>query len=177
MKRRGEDGQALFVVAGARTALVIAAGPRIYIGHLRYQQRRQQAAANHAAIAGAAEINYGDVTQAAQNYSSINGYTNGSSNVTANVYNPPNDGPHAGIAGYVEVLVTKIQPTFFAKLAGFNNVTATTRAVAYAGSGQGCIYALAPSGTSVQMNGGPDISSQSRQYINSSSTQALPITQ
>ncbi|HXX21665.1 MAG TPA: pilus assembly protein TadG-related protein [Terriglobia bacterium] len=173
MKRRGEEGQALVVVAGGLTVLLLAAGIGVDIGYLRYQKRCIQAAADSAAIAGAAEINYGDVTQAAQTDSATNGYTNGSNNVTVTVYNPPNDGPHAGVSGYVEVLVSKVQPTFFAKVAGFNNVTVTARAVAYAGSGQGCIYALAPTGTGVLMNGGTNITSQCGVYINSNSSQAL----
>jgi len=175
MKQRGEDGQALIVVAGALTVLMIGAGLGVDFGYLRYQKRCQQAAADSAAIAGAAEINYGDVTAAAQTDSATNGYTNGNNNVTVTVYNPPNDGPHAGVAGYVEVLVTKIQPTFFAKVAGFNNVTVTARAVAYAGSGQGCIYALAPTGTGVLMNGSADITSGCGMYVNSSSSSALTV--
>jgi len=173
MKRRGEEGQALIVVAGGLAVLMLAAGLGIDMGYLRYEQRRQQAAADSAAIAGAAEISYGDVTTAAQTDAATNGYTNGSNNVTVTVYNPPNDGPHAGVSGYVEVLVSKIQPTFFATVAGFNNVTVTTRAVAYAGNGQGCIYALAPTGTGVLMNGSTDISSSCGMYINSNGGQAL----
>ena len=173
MNKRGEEGQALVLVAGGLTVLMIAAGLGVDMGYLRYQQRRQQAAADSAAIAGAAEINYGDVAAAAQTDAAINGYTNGSNNVTVTVYNPPNDGPHAGMSGYVEVLVSKIQPTFFATAMGVSNVTVTTRAVAYAGSAHGCIYALAPTGTGVLMNGSTDITSSCGMYVDSSSSQAL----
>ena len=82
MRRRGEEGQTIIMVAYGLTLLMLAAGLGIDMGYLRYQMRRQQTAADSAAIAGAAEINFGDVTQAAQTDASINGYTNGSNNVT-----------------------------------------------------------------------------------------------
>src|SRR5208337_2296780 len=65
-----------------------------------------------------------------------NGYTNGTNTVTVTVYNPSIDGLLKGVAGYMEVLVTKIQPPFFAKVAGFNNVTMTARAVPTPGAGK-----------------------------------------
>jgi hypothetical protein len=160
MKRRGEDGQALFIVAGGLTVLMFAAGLGVDMGYLRYEKRRQQAAADSAAIAAASEINYGDVTQAAQTDGASNGYTNGSNNVTVKVYSPPNDGPNTGVAGYVEVLVTKIYPTFFMKVAGstFANATITARAVAYAGAGgSACVYALDPTAAGVTLSGSGQI--------------------
>jgi hypothetical protein len=146
--RRGEEaGQALVLAAMGLTLFILAAGLGIDMGFLRYQKRLQQSAADSAAIAGAAEIPYGGCSTGscpgATTDAASNGFTDGADNVTVTVYSPPNDGPHAGISGYVEVLVTKIQPTFFVKIAGVNSATVTARAVAFlSGNFQNCMYAL-----------------------------------
>jgi hypothetical protein len=174
MKRRGEDGQALVIVALGLTVLLLAAGLGLDMGYLRYQKRRQQSAADSAAIAGASEIKYGDVTQAAQTDAASNGFTDGSNNVTVTVNNPPASGPHTGVAGYVEVLVTKIHPTFFAKAVGFSTVTVTARAVAYAqANGSGCMYALDPIGIDTLMVGNNQITAQCGIIIDSNSANAV----
>jgi hypothetical protein len=159
MTRGKETGQALVLAAMGLTLFILAAGLGIDMGFLRYQKRLQQSAADSAAIAGAAEIPFsgcstgscpGATTDAASN-----GFTDGADNVTVTVYSPPNDGPHAGTAGYVEVLVTKIQPTFFVKIAGVNSATVTARAVAYlSGNLQNCMYALGSGNGGITNNGG-----------------------
>src|SRR5580692_10784255 len=146
-KRGKEAGQALVLAAMGLTLFILAAGLGIDMGFLRYQKRLQQSAADSAAIAGAAEIPYGGCSTGscpgATTDSASNGFTDGADNVTVTVYSPPNDGPHAGLSGYVEVLVTKIQPTFFVKIAGVNSATVTARAVAYLSANfQNCMYAL-----------------------------------
>lgn len=150
MKRITQAGQAPLLATFGLVVLISAMGLGIDIGFLRYQRRLQQSAADSAAIAGASEINFGDVAAAAQVDSASNGFTNSSTqsskvgNVTVTVYNPPNDGPHKGLAGYVEVLVSEIQLMFFMRIAGIKSATVTTRAVAYIGGGtlSGCLYAL-----------------------------------
>jgi hypothetical protein len=163
-KRGKEAGQALVLAAMGLTLFILAAGLGIDMGFLRYQKRLQQSAADSAAIAGAAEIPYGGCTTGscpgATTDAASNGFTDGAENVTVTVYGPPNDGPHAGISGYVEVLVTKIQPTFFVKIAGVNSATVTARAVAYLNSNlQNCVYALG-TGTGGIANSG-DVSAAS----------------
>jgi hypothetical protein len=147
VSRGKETGQALVMAAMGLTLFILAAGLAIDMGFLRYQKRLQQSAADSAAIAGAAEIPFSGCSTGscpgATTDSASNGFTDGTDNVTVTVYSPPNDGPHAGVAGYVEVLVTKIQPTFFVKIAGVNSATVTARAVAYlSGNFQNCMYAL-----------------------------------
>ena len=147
MLRGKEAGQALVLAALGLTVFILAAGLGIDMGFLRYQKRLQQSAADSAAIAGAAEIRFSGCSTGscpgATADATSNGFTDGAGNVTVTVYSPPNDGPHAGLSGYVEVLVTKIQPTFFVKIAGVNSATVTARAVAYlSGNFQNCMYAL-----------------------------------
>jgi hypothetical protein len=162
MTRGKEAGQALVLAAMGLTLFILAAGLGIDMGFLRYQKRLQQSAADSAAIAGAAEIPFiGCSTGScpgATTDSASNGFSDGVNNVTVTVYSPPNDGPHAGVAGYVEVLVTKIQPTFFVKIAGVNSATVTARAVAYlSGNFQNCMYALG-TGNGGITNGGGNVS-------------------
>ncbi len=159
MTRGKEAGQALVLAAMGLTLFILAAGLGIDMGFLRYQKRLQQSAADSAAIAGAAEIPYSGCAtgscSGATTDSASNGFTDGVNNVTVTVYSPPNDGPHAGLAGYVEVLVTKIQPTFFVKIAGVNSATVTARAVAYlSGNLQNCMYALGTGNGGITNNGG-----------------------
>ena len=158
MTRRKQAGQALVLAAMGLTLFILAAGLGIDMGFLRYQKRLQQSAADSAAIAGAAEIPFSGCSTGscpgATTDSASNGFTDGTDNVTVTVYSPPNDGPHAGLAGYVEVLVTKIQPTFFVKIAGVNSVTVTARAVAYlSGNFQNCVYALGTGTGGITNNG------------------------
>ena len=85
------------------------------MGYLRYQKRLQQSAADSAALAGAAEIKFGGsggVTKAAQQDSSLNGFTDGTNNVSVAVHNPPSTGPNFTDHNAVEVVVSAVQPTF-----------------------------------------------------------------
>ncbi len=159
MARGKEAGQALVLAAMGLTLFILAAGLGIDMGFLRYQKRLQQSAADSAAIAGAAEIPFSGCSTGscpgATTDSASNGFSDGVNNVTVTVYSPPNDGPHAGVAGYVEVLVTKIQPTFFVKIAGVNSATVTARAVAYlSGNFQNCMYALGTGNRGITNSGG-----------------------
>lgn len=155
MRRRKEAGQALVLTAFALTLLTSAAGLGIDMGYLRYQKRLQQSAADSAAIAGASDISYNNVTAAAKTDSASNGYTDGSNNVTVTVYNPPNDGPHAGVADYVEVLVKKVQPTFFMRILGVYSTPVIARAVAYlSGNAKSCMYAIGTGGGNGILNNG-----------------------
>jgi Putative Flp pilus-assembly TadE/G-like len=149
--RKNEKGQALLLAAVGLTVFILAAGLGIDMGYLRYEKRLQQSAADSAAIAGAAQYGYegavcdSTVSSAAKTDSASNGFTDGSNQVTVTASCPPNDGPHAGLSGYVEVLVSQVQPTFFMRIVGVNSATVTARAVAFLGNGPACVYALDPS--------------------------------
>jgi hypothetical protein len=147
MKRHGEGGQTLVFVALGMVMLGAILGLAVDIGYMRFLKRRLQTAADSAAIAGAAEVKYGDVTAAAKADAASNGFTDGSSGVTVTVNNAPVSGPNQGKQGYVEVLISKSQPTFFIRIVpgGATNSTVQARAVAYLGSAKGCIYSLQPS--------------------------------
>jgi hypothetical protein len=155
MMRNKEAGQALiFGVVALGLLLLGFTGLGIDIGFLRYEKRLQQTAADNAALAGAAEIPFGSsyIGPAGKHGASLDGFTDGSNNVTVTVYNPPQSGPHNGDSNYVEAYVAKVQPTYFMKALGITTQTVTARAVAYWGAGVGnsCVFTLGNPGNGIQ---------------------------
>ncbi len=110
------------------------------IGVLLRAKRVMQIAADSGAIAGAAELKYGDVTAAAGAAAAQNGIT------TVTVNNPPVNGPYAGNANYVEVIAYQDQSTFFMNMFNRSSMTVSARAVATLGSSGTCAYTLGTSG-------------------------------
>jgi len=154
--RKSEEGQALVLAALGMIVLMMMAGLGVDVGYLKYQKQQMQKAADAGALAGAtALINYGNtvgqkqVTKAAQSDAAANGYQDGQNGVSVKVNNPPKTSgdPFEGKPEYVEVIVSQVRPTFFMRLAGYNSINVSSRAVATAASsGSGCLYSLAPSG-------------------------------
>ncbi|HKN60039.1 MAG TPA: pilus assembly protein TadG-related protein [Candidatus Acidoferrales bacterium] len=174
MARRGEAGQAIVVVALALVAILGILGLATDVGYMRYTKRQLQTAADAAAIAGAAELAYSDVTSAAQADSAANGFTNGTNGATVTVNNPPLSGQHIGDSNYVETIVAKTTPTFFAKAFGVKTVTLQARAVAQLGSGNNCIFALDPAASgALSVDSFASITSQCGIVVESTSGSAL----
>src|SRR5215469_9682420 len=173
MRFNNQSGQALLITAFALVVLAGFAGLAVDMGTLRYQKRLQQSAADAAALAGASELTYSGISTAAQSAATQNGFTDGSSNdvtqcdVSANatiaigttcvqVNHAPSNVTfggntvttnHNGDSNYVEVLVAKVQPTFFMNIFGVSRESVLTKAVATntgggAAAGGGCIYTL-----------------------------------
>jgi hypothetical protein len=153
------------------------------VGVLTIARDKVQSAADSAAIAGAAELNYGDYTTAAQAAAALNGYTNGSNGATVSV-NPSGDttptplyGAFAGQPGYLEVVVSQSQPTYFMRVFGFSSMTVSGRAVATQGRNPNCIYLLKTTGTTFTMNNGTKLTSSSCGLVDDSSgSPAVSIT-
>ncbi|HEV3482795.1 MAG TPA: pilus assembly protein TadG-related protein [Candidatus Acidoferrales bacterium] len=167
MRRKSEAGQALFMAASSLVVLIGVLGLGIDMGMLRYDKRIQQTAADAAAVAGANNLAYegtgAPMVCAGENASTANGFTdtsggggcaNGSASactasgatvgtVCVQVNNPPASGPHisgtANAADYVEVLVAKVQPTYFMRIFGVTSEVVTARAVATDYSGASTI--------------------------------------
>lgn len=150
---RDQRGQATIVIGLGIACLCGMAGFAVDVGSLFHVKRELQTAADAGAIAGAQEINYSDVTTAADAATAQNGMTNGSNGVTVTVNNPPKSGPHSGSSAYVEVIVTESAPTFFMKLFRLSSVNVSARSVAGLGPGSGCIYTLDPSGIDIGLTG------------------------
>ena len=132
---------------GALTLVVVVAfaGLALDASYMYFHKRAMQAAADAGAYAGALELLRGttDATAAAKNDTALNGFTDGSNNVTVTVNSPPLSGSKTGNISFVEVIISHPQPTWFMRVLNFNSVTVKARAVAGLGStGNGCVYAL-----------------------------------
>lgn len=163
-KQKTDAGQALVVVAFGMVILLSFLGLGIDLGYLRLMKRRVQMVADAAGIAAAAELSYcgsthncNALTAAAQDALTENGFTSStlvkqcaasSGNLTITVNNPPcslgASDPHNGDAGYVEVVVSQVEPLMFAKVFGVSTATMTARSEAARGSTSNCLYALDP---------------------------------
>lgn len=173
-RRRREAGQAIVVVALALVAVLGILGLAVDMGYLRYMKRQLQTAADAAAMAGAGELPYGDVTAGAQADSTANGFTNATKGATVTVNNPPLSGQHIGDWTYVEVIVGKSTNTFFAKAFGVATVSLSARAVAHLGSSPNCVYALDPSASdALDVSGNGQLTTSCGVVVNSSSGTAL----
>src|SRR5215469_18353849 len=118
-EHRGERGSIL--VLGAITMVVILAfaGFALDATYMYFHKRNMQTAADAAAYAGALELLRGatDVTSAARNDASLNGFTDDSNGVTVTVNNPPASGSESGNSNFVEVIVSHAQETWFMRIA------------------------------------------------------------
>lgn len=145
---RAEEGQAVVMVALGLVVLLLMAGLGLDVGYLRYEKQQMQKAADAGAIAAAsAKIYGGSYAVAGQNDAAANGFKDGVNGINVNVYNPPVTAgdPFQGNKGYVEVIVSQPQPTFFMRVGGFNSANVSSRAVASMyGNPGGCIYVLDP---------------------------------
>jgi Flp pilus assembly protein TadG len=184
--RDSEEGQALVLGALGMVVLMMMAGLGVDVGYLKYQKQQMQKAADAGALAGAtALINYGQsvgqtqIIKAGRSDAGANGFTNGQNGISVTVNNPPktNGDPFQGNAKYVEVIVSQVRPTFFMRLAGYNSINVSSRAVATAvGSGSGCMYSLDPTdGNTFTLQSAAQISSNCGILVGSSSGTALNI--
>jgi hypothetical protein len=155
MRRRGESGQVLPLVAICLAALMGFGGLAVDVGYWRYQLREQQSATDAAALGGAQQLAYSSCPNqtaaitAAQNDASKGGFTNGG-NVTVGVTNPPATGVFAGNSCAVQVTITTQKvASFFTRVFGgrTSGIAETTTAVAEVTSDDtgGCIFMLGTS--------------------------------
>jgi Flp pilus assembly protein TadG len=149
-----ETGQVLVVTALCITVLLGLVAFAADVGVMLRAKRVMQTAADSAALAGAAEINFGDVIAAAQADAVQNNVP--ASAVTVNL--GPQNGPNKNKLNYVEVIVSQSQPTFFMKMFNFSSLNVGARAVATAVPTSNCIYTLGTSGTDISMTGSGNLS-------------------
>jgi Flp pilus assembly protein TadG len=177
-KLKDESGQAMIVTLLSMTVLLGFVGFAADIGTLLRAKRNVQIAADSAAIAGAAELNYGDMTTAANAAASQNGVVIGTEGGAVTVNTPPLYGAYAGQAGYVEAIVSQDQPTSFMHVFNIVSQTVSARAVATTSTGNGCVYVLNPtnSGTMVVQGAFVVSSPGCGVVVDSSDPAALQIT-
>lgn len=167
---RDECGQTVILAAFCMAVLLGFLALAVDVGLLFHARRTIQTAADSGAIAGAEEINYGDVTAASQDDAARNGVMNGLQGAVVTVNNPPVNGPFAGKAAYVEVIASQPQPTYFMNAFGRNSVSVVGRAVATMAPTQNCIYTLNPTGIDFSISGGADVQTQGCGILDESSS-------
>jgi Flp pilus assembly protein TadG len=168
---RDESGQVLIFAALGMTVLLGFAGLATDVGLLFNVRRAAQSAADSAAVTGAQEIFYGDVSAAAKADSARNGFTDGANNATVTVNNPPAHGSFSGNGSYVEVIVTRNQPTFLMSLFNRKKMLVSARAVAGLAPTQNCVYTLNRTGTDITATNGVQVDfTGCNMYGNSSSS-------
>ncbi|MFZ0662122.1 MAG: pilus assembly protein TadG-related protein [Acidobacteriaceae bacterium] len=178
---RDERGQILVLAALSMLLLLAFVALATDVGLLFRAKRNAQIAADAAAVAGALDYKYnGSATSAeaaGQTASTANGITNGASGAVVTVSEPPVDGPNRSSNGFVEAVVTQPNPTFFLGMFGHSLVSVSARAVAGAGTTDGCVWALGRSGVDIPISGSGSINVPTcGVYDNSSASDALDLT-
>jgi hypothetical protein len=156
--RSSDRGQLIPLVALNLIVLMGFTALAVDVGYWRYQQRIEQTAADSAAIAGSTEISYpaaNNVVRAARHDATSNGFTDGVAGATVAVNWPPQSGPSAGSGNAVEVVITRLQPSFFAGIFGINQAVKARSVAVLSSAGVGCVYVLGVRGTvNITLNGG-----------------------
>lgn len=167
----------------------------IDVGLLLYTKRQLQTAADAAAIAGALEIeqcgattNCSAIQEAAKSAVTENGLasltvltqcaTGSGTGSTLTVNNGPcalgASDPNYNNSKYVETVITRQQPTFFARIVGINSVTVAARAEAGLGPPQFCLDVLnLTASNAMLMNGNASLVAQCGVMVDSSASTAL----
>jgi hypothetical protein len=179
---RSKEGQALVFVALAFAALMTCVGLAIDSAVLFRAKRNIQIAADAAAQAGALDYLYkgshDSAVTVAKSLSTSNGYQDTVNGVSVTVNTPPANGPSAGVAGYVEAIVTKPVPTIIMRMFGTSTINVGARAVAGSPTtGTACMWLMNPTSTDLYTQGSYDLEMPSCGiYMNSTSSSAVSVT-
>ncbi len=164
------------MIAVALTVLFGVAGLAVDVGNVYTTRRAMQTAADAAAIAAANTLqgsDSDDYATVAQNVASLNGFTNGSSNVTVTVGTPAAC-PGASSQSCVQVSVTDSVPTYFLQVLGYSSMSVSTQAIAGGTNSPACIYALDPTDSkSMEISGAFNFSASCGAVVDSSSSSGL----
>lgn len=179
LKKQKQRGFILIVTALSIITLVAIIGLVFDAGYLSWVRQRAQNAADAAAMGAMLDLKNSVALATAktdgQTDAGLNGFTNGTSNTTVTVNNPPVYGAYAGNSGYVEAIVQRQVPNLFLTIIGQNNTTVGARSTAAIGGNgtSGCIYALDPTATrSLDLAGSNTITFNCSAYSESNSSSA-----
>src|SRR5579862_4897484 len=122
--RNRERGSILMLGLIAILLLFAFAGLALDASYMYFHKRTMQTAADAGAFGAALELLRGntDTTAAAKTDTALNGFTDGSDNVTVTVNAPPLSGSKTGNVSFVEVIISHPQPTWFMRVLNFNSV-------------------------------------------------------
>jgi Flp pilus assembly protein TadG len=154
---RDQRGQTTILIAMCLLCLCGFTGFAIDAGMMFRAKRNLQIAADAAAISSAAEWSYGDAAAAAQAAAVQNGETNGINGAAVTVNTPPVYGPFATKSGYVEVIVSQVEPTYFMKALHVNSMTVSARAVGTVAPTPTCLVTLGAAAPGISVTNGADL--------------------
>ena len=157
-RRSSRRGSVAIQMAIMMTVLIGMAGLGTEVPYMMYKHRQMQTAADSGALGAAVALaqGYPAIATEADGIAAALGFTNGSSNVTVTVNNPPKSGNYTTNSSAVEVIVSQPQTLKMAGLFGVSVYNLSARAVALAGSGSGggyCMLALDPIGQGWSVSG------------------------
>lgn len=159
--RTSHRGQVLVLVVLALVVLIGCVALAVDVGMLWGVRRKMQTAADAAAVAGAvASRQSQDVTAAANNVASLNGYTDGANGVIITITNPYSSTVCTSAAKCVKVAIAQPQPTYFLRVLGFSSINVSVSAAAGTTNSGSCIYGLGPDSPALKVTGSPVINSQ-----------------
>jgi hypothetical protein len=148
--RKDETGSILAITAMCLPILMGFAGLAMDVGLLFRAKRNLQIVADSAAVAAALDYLYNNSASSAQSAALASAAANGIVPATGGphitVNTPPASGPNAGVAGFIEVIISDPSPTFFLGMVSHSSsVGVTARAVAGSpGPSADCVYILDP---------------------------------
>ena len=126
-----ERGQALVIIAIAGIALIAFAALAIDGSMVFSDRRHAQNAADTAALdAALAKTRGGNWNSEGLDRAASNSYNNNGTSNFVYLYNPPIDGKYQGDSQYVQVKITSIVSTRFARIVGVSQITNKVEAVA-----------------------------------------------
>jgi Flp pilus assembly protein TadG len=158
-RKSSRRGSVAIQIGILMTVLIGMAGLGTEIPYLMYKHRQMQTTADSAALGAAVALSQGypsPISTEAYGIAAALGFTNGSSNVTITVNNPPKSGNYISNNSAVEVIVSQPQTLKMAGLFGVSSYSLSARAVALAGSGSGggyCMLATDPIGQGWSVSG------------------------
>jgi hypothetical protein len=161
--REGQGGQAIVLLAIFMLAMIMVIGLAVDAGQLYSAKRTQQEAADAAAFAGGVVIYQGGTAAqaiaAATADATRNGYTDSVNGANVYVYSPPQTGPFANNAKYVEVkIVAQVRTALVPAESILNPVTARGVGGADPVKSQFAIVLLKAAGPCLTMSGSGGLS-------------------
>lgn len=174
--REQDNGFVVVTVVLSIFFLMGFAALAVDMGFLRFMKRNMQNAADAGAVGAAMAMAHGESGAAPGRFDAAkNGFTHGTDSTNVAVNSPPSKGAFSGNNGFVEVIVTQPQPTFFMNAFSMASVDISARAVAYVeDSGGGCVYVMDPTGDrALEISGSGSLISDCGVFVNSDSEKAM----
>ena len=170
---RDEEGVTAVTTGLALAMLAGFAGLAVDASSWQTAKRDMQGAADQAAYSASVAYNAGaDGRLNAKGVAAQMGYVDGQNSTTVTVNNPPLSGNYATNNKAWEVIITKPQPLWFARLFMASAPSASARAVAIPGvPGSFCVLALDPSDSgTISIQGTPQITTPSCNVMDNSTS-------